>query len=541
MDYSSYALKDLPVVSEYNDKYDKTDLNEVLRLSEQNDPEALYEAGARYYIGEGVDVDKDKAASFFERLLNIQKHTNALYKMGVYYNSKESVDEQKKSMDYFRAGSECGDGKSTRELALNYRYGEVVERDIEKAKELLQKAIDQSDQYSYCCLGEMYAREDRDQEAFDCYQKSYSGTEDFQKLWSAFRLGQAYFHGWGVPKDAKKALPFLLEASEGEVLEANSILLAIYAYGDAGEQSTEKALRYLPNVVEGERVYSLAICGEILLKENRVNEAMPYLQEAADLGSDVARNYMDQVSTDVDYLKKRADEGSALAMLQLSRLYLTKKDGASMVEGMEWAEKAYRADPKSTKIQVNYCMSAAMDAHVKKQIGATDEAYSQFKEVLKVMNILESKKEMSDSLRNSLNHVYYEAGMLAWAKDLRDEALELLGKADITKYPYAVVLIASTHFSEYSNRVVQVGSVYKSAELDTDIDMLWKVFPSEKFESDFQNAHAHLIASFIYRLYKQDLTTAYEQCKIAYSLDPESAREELSHYSAGLFGKVKYI
>jgi hypothetical protein len=37
-----------------------------------------------------------------------------------------------------------------------------------------------------------------------------------------------------------------------------------------------------------------------------------------------------------------------------------------------------------------------------------------------------------------------------------------------------------------------------------------------------------------------DLSKAYEQCKIAYSLDTEIAKDELSHYSTGLFGKVKY-
>ncbi len=526
MDCNEYRMRDLPIVLQYNDKYDKTDWDTLVGLCADNDVEALYEVGARLYIGEGVDEDQEKAVEYLEKVLNYQKHVGALFKIGVYYNSSEEPEQERKCFDYFMIGSECGDKKCTRELALLYRYGTIVEKNIEKAKELFLKAIEQGDFYAYCCLGEIYSSEDRDSEAFECFQKAYANTEDLQKSKSAYRIGQSYYHGWGVPQDSEKALPYLLEASEDGFDEVNGMLVCIYAYGETGEQSIEKALHYLNNVIEQERPNALFICGDALLSENRAEEAMPYIQEAANLGYEDAKNIIDQVSTDRNYLTERAEGGSVEAMVQLSKLLMGQGNGAAFAESFSWAEKAYSLNQDSPKVMIRYCLATGMDAHVKKKIGAIDVAYDQFKRVLSVIDKLNKTDASAAAVVNDMNYVYYDAGQCAFSLGYKDEALPLLEKADIERYPYAVVLIMSLHFMQ-------------SADVREDANKLWRVMNSDRFEDDFQKAHAHMMASYYYRM-NGDLSKAYEQCKIAYSLDTEIAKDELSHYSTGLFGKVKY-
>lgn len=535
MNFDEYKIMDLPVVLKYNDKYDKTQWETVLQMCDNNDPEALYEAASRYRLGEGVEEDIEKAKEYYERTLKYQKHTGALYQVGFYYECQEAPEEIKKSFDYYSLGSELGDGRCTSSLGDLYRYGVVVKSDLCKARDLYEKAVFQNYYPAHRCIGELLLNEDDYEEAMKHFEVGYENCDGFQKAWMAYRIGQMYFHGYGVPEDPQKALPYLLEANENNVSGVNGMLGCIYAYGVAGEQNTQKAISYLTNVGDDEKPGALFICGDILLKENRTDEAISYLKSAASLGNEKAKEVLDQISMDEMYLRKRTEEGSAQAMVQLCKL-LMGRDGAAFVEAVDLASTAYGIEPESPRVMMNYCYIVGLDAHVKKQIGATDDAYATFRSVISVMQKLVAQHQMSSDQEKKLNFVYYDAGLCAWATDKKDEAIRWLQKADKEKYPYAVALLAYTHYGDYLKSHGQENVTL----LDEDLEQLGNTYHSENFESDFQKAFAHLTAALIYHVHKNDIVTAYEHCKSAYSLDQELAKDEFSHYSVGLFGKIRY-
>lgn len=540
MDYKTYLEKDLPIVLKYNDKYDKAPWEDVLELCKKNDPEALYEAASRYRIGEGVEKNIETAVRYYEQVMNYQKHSGALFQIGTYYNSLETIEMRNRCIDYYQIGSKCGDGHCSSELGDLYKYGELVDQDYNKAIEYYILSINQGYVEAYNRLGETYLDLTDYGKAIGNFEKAYSLCDGFDKAWAAYRIGKLYYYGAGVPSDSAKALPFLLEASNGGLEHANCMLGSIYAYGETGEKNTEKALRFLANVTDEDKGDALFITGDILMKQDNTSEGIKYIEEAYKRGNQNALNVLDQVSTDVTYLKKRADENSPYAMVRLSMVKMAKGDGESMQEGFEWARKAYSLAPKSVSVMQQYCRAEGLDAHVIKQIGALDHALEKFKKVIKVVNELRYNNAIPVEFEKDMNYIYYDAGLCAYGLKKMDEAVELLGKADYDKYPYAAVLIAGEHLAEHSKQVVQSRTITPSSIIESDIGILSNILESENFESDFQRAHGHLAFSFILRVYKQNLPAAYEHCKMAYSYDKELAEEELSHYSVSLFGKVKY-
>ena len=61
---------DLKIVQEYNDKYDKTPINEVFYQASRKDYNAIYEIASRYRVGaDGLDKDQKKAIGFYKEVL----------------------------------------------------------------------------------------------------------------------------------------------------------------------------------------------------------------------------------------------------------------------------------------------------------------------------------------------------------------------------------------------------------------------------------------------------------------------------------------
>lgn len=91
-------------------------------------------------------------------------------------------------------------------LARLYAAGEGVERDLDRARELLQKAADRNDGEAEGLLGECYENGawgfPRDvQKAFEWYRRSASAGD----ACGLYNVGRCYLEGTGVGKDAGKA------------------------------------------------------------------------------------------------------------------------------------------------------------------------------------------------------------------------------------------------------------------------------------------------------------------------------------------------
>ena len=75
MNKSDLLNSGLALVTEYNNLYENTNLEEVLKQVENNDPIAMYEAAYRYRYGEeGAEIDIPKAVELYKNVLKYQRN-----------------------------------------------------------------------------------------------------------------------------------------------------------------------------------------------------------------------------------------------------------------------------------------------------------------------------------------------------------------------------------------------------------------------------------------------------------------------------------
>jgi TPR repeat protein len=88
---------------------------------------------------QGIEPDPTKALTLLQQAAQAGE-PRAMALMGMFYHTGTLVDEDKaKGTDFYRRGAEIGDVRSTLFYAAMLRAGEGVERNPEKAQELLDK------------------------------------------------------------------------------------------------------------------------------------------------------------------------------------------------------------------------------------------------------------------------------------------------------------------------------------------------------------------------------------------------------------------
>lgn len=146
------------LVLEYNPKYDKSSIEEVENKCMQNDPVALYEMAARYYLGcDGVEENKNKALMLYSKVLEYQRNVGALNHMGLLFEEGICGEDKKDHcVKCYELGSRWGSGDASENLAILYDAGKYVEQDGDKAEELYKLSISQGNKHAYLGLGIMY-------------------------------------------------------------------------------------------------------------------------------------------------------------------------------------------------------------------------------------------------------------------------------------------------------------------------------------------------------------------------------------------------
>ncbi len=119
---------------------------------------------------------------------------------------------------------------------LGYMYDEGfgVEKDMQKAVELYEKAADKKHAYGQNNLGYAYANgegvEKDMKKGYELFKKSANqGNMSGQNS-----LGYAYAHGEGVEKDIKEAIKWYKRAADRGYASAQNNLACVYENGDSG-------------------------------------------------------------------------------------------------------------------------------------------------------------------------------------------------------------------------------------------------------------------------------------------------------------------
>ncbi|WP_323783841.1 tetratricopeptide repeat protein [Thalassovita sp.] len=218
-----------------------------------------------------------------------------------------------------------------------YRYGRVLlegkggPRDMMKARDWLEKAVDQNHAEAATLLGRIYVSgQDGDplyqpERAVELFANAAArGQTDAQ-----FYLAKLYLSGLGTPADPKQAFNWFLAAAEGGNVQAQYELSKAYSRGRGTKLNTEEAVRWLRSAAEEGHT-----------------EAQFFLSVALDTGNGMAQNK----SAAVDWLRRSAENGMIVAQRALGLKYVigeTVEPNAD--EALRWLTlAAKRGDTQAT-------------------------------------------------------------------------------------------------------------------------------------------------------------------------------------------------
>ena len=94
--------------------------NRIEKLFEQNNADAQYKLGIRYYTGDGVEKNHSESVKWFRKAAE-QGHAEAQYNLGVCYENGEGVEKNlAEAAKWYRKVAEQGDANAQRNLGLYY-------------------------------------------------------------------------------------------------------------------------------------------------------------------------------------------------------------------------------------------------------------------------------------------------------------------------------------------------------------------------------------------------------------------------------------
>lgn len=560
--------KVLPIVTEYNKKYEETNIDMVKVLASDNDSVAIYELASRYRRGEdGVEKNISKAIELYEKVLKYERHIGALYWLGrMYLEGEKGSENAIKAVSFFEQAVSLGDGDSAIKLGLMYELGDVVEIDYDKALELYLFAIEHGRSDGYYFAGEIYRYKSMFDKAVSFYEKAVVNKDyeaalplgwlyedgigvekDYVKAFELYKiaydngvsgsscnLGKMYFLGRGTEVDEVLAFPLLMEASENGNKDANNFLGAMYGYGVEGvvEKDVARAMDYLSDVPEGFENLAYTTKGRIYLSENNITDAKVWIQKAADNGYEEAIVLLDEINNPGKKTRELAEKGDFDAIVKMSitcfQNFFREEENRvdSINEAIEWGRKAVSLNNRSAIAYEVLLDPLFIKGHVSYKIGAYDDANVLLDEALSHLTTINTNISKSDKITKLESDILMEAGELAWRMKDYAKSRRLLSNLDYNKYPFATVV----------NVLVSEESTFK------EFRALKSVLDSPNWRSNEEKALAYDLLAGFYRFgvgTPIDMKAAYEHIKIAASLDSR-CEEEFKKYSVGFFGKITY-
>ena len=325
----------------------RIDISEVL----QKELEA-----AKTYLGGESSVNtlpQDDSREYSEDLMKYyikSKELKRLLKQAL--KEKEATEKQRQIFNFIQNEAEKKNNPFVKELLGEmYIYGNLVEVDLEKAREYFSEALEIFEQ-EYDSLEDMQRsfQEENKKRRFNlknhiafCIGKQYDrgwGVEETPELalewykdsrtgYANYAIGQLYYNGRGVEKDNKMAFAFFQKAEENAFAEL--MCAKMLEKGEGVEKNIEKSLE----------CYSRAF--DLFLEaEERENSAlfeyhigrMLYYGKGCESNEEKA----------VEYLRKAVEEKNVPAILLLSNIYYEKgvvKEIPYMIERLkELSDKA---------------------------------------------------------------------------------------------------------------------------------------------------------------------------------------------------------
>ncbi len=305
--------------------------NDEAETSAQTEEEAeaneYYEAGRAYLYGlDGKEINLESARTNFERAVELGK-TEANFYLGVLYDWYIYPEQDfEMARAYYE---ECGDDPYAQlALGLLYYYGDGVEEDKERARELFQSVIEQGYVEGYFGTGCFLHDEGEYEAAMEDYIKASEGTEPIFTRTAMNNIGWAYCHGDGVEQDYALAMEWYEKAAALGDINAMLNIGTMYSEGNGVEQDYTLAMEWYEKAADIGDATAMNNIGTMYYNGDGVKQdyalAIEWYEKAADLGNISAMNnigamyfYGDVVEQDyekaLEWFEKAADLGSEAA------------------------------------------------------------------------------------------------------------------------------------------------------------------------------------------------------------------------------------
>lgn len=232
----------------------KQDFNKAItcfcRAAEQGHGLAQYCLGFCYDTALGVEYSRSEAAKWYRKAARNDKFFNSFSgsipclgafrprQTRIVYNVEKDLTEQ------YRISAEKGSAEAQYQLARRYEEGDGLNQDITEAMKLYRKAAEQGHCGAQFRLGYLYHTGELVKKDYAESSKWYRLAAEQGDVYSQFNLGNFYSKGFGVPKNDMEAAKWYRKAAEQGYKEAQFSLGICYEKGRGVVQNNKEAIKW---------------------------------------------------------------------------------------------------------------------------------------------------------------------------------------------------------------------------------------------------------------------------------------------------------
>ena len=196
----------------------------------------LFNLALAYHLGEGFDVDKDRAAEIYA-FLGDRDHLKAINNLAYLFEERGTT--AKVAADLYLRAAKMGHPTSQYNLAVCYERGTGVARNQKRATKWYRRAAEQGDAPAQFNLAIRKQKLRDHKEAVRLYQ--LAAEQEYGPALN--NLAICYDKGLGVETSMDIAVRLYERAIEQDSAEAAYNLAMIYRFGLGGETDMGRAIR----------------------------------------------------------------------------------------------------------------------------------------------------------------------------------------------------------------------------------------------------------------------------------------------------------
>jgi uncharacterized protein len=337
--------------------YDKS-FQHFQKAADLGEVAAINELGAAYASGSGVKQDYAKAKEFFSKA-SVMHYPLAYVNLGALYANGLGVKKDfLTARERYERAIQAKVSRAYVGVGQLYETGDdigIVIRDLAKAREWYQKAVDSGDANGMYLLGWMHERGNGGPKDVSKARDMYAASAALGYVKGIVSLGRMHRDGIGAPKDYDAARRQYEEGARQGHSGAMSALGGLYLKGLGVRQDRKTAKAWMEKSMELGDIDAMTTLGLMYDadgEDKNIDAAHALFQKAAALGQDDAMmmlgthyEYGRGVKQDLkkarEWHEKAAELGNGTSMMALADMYMegegVKKD---VVKGRKWFEKA---------------------------------------------------------------------------------------------------------------------------------------------------------------------------------------------------------